>query len=360
MLFSHRNPIRLRIIDLVNHLFDAFILHAICVNSINGLGDYGHINGTPLLLTICTSILRALGETILSHTNFVCTHIFAAECVLKIIAMGFVGCPHTYLRDGWNCLDFIVVVSGMLESAFDSVPNMSALRAFRALRPLRSVNRIPGVAKIAKSMVSAVPRLVNVIGILVFVLAIFSILGLQLYSGRLHTRCRLTPYPVRTDWTLGGDASDFMCLSGGEADNFNLEMDNSKLTKSTSPWRTAQDCWWPLDDDDTRVCAFPGTSGYHCPRVYADDGTVSQRYCGSNYDALGNIRFKGMTLGGVKFTKDRMLHHPIYIEDRNWGYTTFDSFGDSFLHLQSITLEVDSHHVHVSRYDGENAGRSLL
>ena len=161
MLFSHRNPIRLRIIDLVNHpYFDAFILLAICVNSIAmGLGDYGHINEDPSSTNYMhLDTQGSWRNTILSHTNFVCTHIFAAECVLKIIAMGFVGCPHTYLRDGWNCLDFIVVVSGMLESAFDSVPNMSALRAFRALRPLRSVNRIPGVAKIAKSMVSAVDQ----------------------------------------------------------------------------------------------------------------------------------------------------------------------------------------------------------
>ena len=343
-LFSHHNPLRLAIIDFINHpYFDALILMAICVNSIAmGLGDYGHIHddpSSPLYMDLATD--GSWRNTALSHANFVCTYIFLSECVLKILAMGFVGCPNTYLRDGWNCLDFIVVVSGMLESSFESVPNMSALRAFRALRPLRSVNRIPGVAKIAKSMVSAVPRLVNVIGILVFVLAIFSILGLQLYSGMLHTRCRFTPFPVTKDWTLGQDANDHKCLDGGYDSNFNMFADNPKWTKESSPWNVAQDCWWPVDYDNTRVCAFPKSSGYHCPVIYGDDdGTVTQTYCGSNFDATGNPRFKGMLLDDVMLTKTEMMNHPEYIEDRNWGYTSFDNFGDSFMSIfQSITLE---------------------
>lgn len=39
------------------------------------------------------------------------TAIFAAECIIKIVAMGFVFGKGAYLRDGWNMLDFVVVVS---------------------------------------------------------------------------------------------------------------------------------------------------------------------------------------------------------------------------------------------------------
>lgn len=38
--------------------------------------------------------------------------IFTVECVLKIIAFGFILHKGSYLRSGWNILDFIVVVSG--------------------------------------------------------------------------------------------------------------------------------------------------------------------------------------------------------------------------------------------------------
>jgi hypothetical protein len=38
--------------------------------------------------------------------------IFGLECVLKIIAFGFMLHPGSYLRSGWNMLDFVVVVTG--------------------------------------------------------------------------------------------------------------------------------------------------------------------------------------------------------------------------------------------------------
>lgn len=38
--------------------------------------------------------------------------IFTVECVMKIIAYGFVAHAGAYLRNGWNLLDFTIVVIG--------------------------------------------------------------------------------------------------------------------------------------------------------------------------------------------------------------------------------------------------------
>ena len=38
--------------------------------------------------------------------------IFCLEALLKVIALGFVLHSDSYLRNGWNVLDFIVVVTG--------------------------------------------------------------------------------------------------------------------------------------------------------------------------------------------------------------------------------------------------------
>lgn len=38
--------------------------------------------------------------------------IFCVESTLKILAMGFVLHPGSYLRNVWNIMDFIVVVTG--------------------------------------------------------------------------------------------------------------------------------------------------------------------------------------------------------------------------------------------------------
>ena len=40
------------------------------------------------------------------------TVIFLVECWLKIIAMGFVFNKFAYLRQMWNIMDFIIVLSG--------------------------------------------------------------------------------------------------------------------------------------------------------------------------------------------------------------------------------------------------------
>lgn len=40
------------------------------------------------------------------------TIVFTLEFILKVLAMGFVIKKHSYIRDGWNVLDFIVVICG--------------------------------------------------------------------------------------------------------------------------------------------------------------------------------------------------------------------------------------------------------
>ena len=40
------------------------------------------------------------------------TIIFFAEAGLKIIGMGFFIHKYAYLRDGWNFVDFIIVITG--------------------------------------------------------------------------------------------------------------------------------------------------------------------------------------------------------------------------------------------------------
>lgn len=40
------------------------------------------------------------------------TIIFLVEATLKIVAMGFIVHQYAYLRDGWNVMDFLIVIMG--------------------------------------------------------------------------------------------------------------------------------------------------------------------------------------------------------------------------------------------------------
>jgi Ion transport protein len=82
------------------------------------------------------------------------TVIFSCECILKIIAYGFIFHRNAYLRDGWNWLDFIVVIIGWLDM-LPNIPGLRALRTLRVLRPLRSINAIPSMKNQITSLISS-------------------------------------------------------------------------------------------------------------------------------------------------------------------------------------------------------------
>ncbi|KAL4674869.1 hypothetical protein H8959_018803 [Pygathrix nigripes] len=74
--------------------------------------------------------------------------IFCFEAGIKIVALGFIFHKGSYLRNGWNVMDFIVVLSGILATAgthFNTHVDLRTLRAVRVLRPLKLVSGIPSI-----------------------------------------------------------------------------------------------------------------------------------------------------------------------------------------------------------------------
>ena len=316
-----------------------------------GFTDYSHVN----MDTSSSEYLQPTSEgswrnRLIERTDVFFTIAFAVECGLKIVAMGFVWGKGSYLRDPWNKLDFTVVVSSML-SDVPGMPDASGLRTLRVLRPLRSVNKIPELRTLVVAMLKSIPKLVSVIMLLSFIFAVFGILGIQLFSGRLHSRCRLTPFPVTLAWQPGLNYTEHKCLDVDEPASFNFMSINDRpsWTKSSSMWNEPRDCWWPLDEEDTRFCSYErGYGSYECyhGQDLDDDEPADEsawRWCGSNFDALGNLRFKSNTFfspAGLELSKDDLRVWDTHIEDLNWGLTNFDNIGYAAVTIfQSITLE---------------------
>lgn len=118
--------------------------------------------------------------------------IYSIEMFLKIFALGFVLRKGSYLRDAWNVLDFIIVVSGYLSYLPNTRSvNLKGLRALRVLRPLRTISSIKPLRRIITSLVKAIPLFCDVILILLLLFLVFAIAGLQLLPGLLKRRCFL-------------------------------------------------------------------------------------------------------------------------------------------------------------------------
>eukprot|EP00854_Cymbomonas_tetramitiformis_P029951 gene29951-37387_t len=118
--------------------------------------------------------------------------IFMCEFILKIIAMGFVLDPNSYLQDNWNILDFLVCMLS-LPSVFpffgSSLSGFSAVRTIRVLRPLRSLTSIPGMRTLICTVFQAIPMFTNVLIITSFFFLLIGLLGLDLFMGKLRRRC---------------------------------------------------------------------------------------------------------------------------------------------------------------------------
>ena len=191
---------------------------------------------------------------------------FTVECAIKIISMGLWMHYNSYLRDGWNWIDFSVVVGGIVET-IPGIPSLRALRTIRVLRPLKSIKSVPSLRLLIESLLKSLPALANVVLFLIFIFVMFGILGTQLFSGYMYHRCRLTPSPIMTHEEDGGYL------------------------------------FWPIDEEVDRLCSLEEGHGlYNCP-----DGRV----CGEplQYD---------IPLSRDNVTSSAMI---------NYGITTFDNLG---------------------------------
>ncbi|KAJ8376492.1 hypothetical protein SKAU_G00070720 [Synaphobranchus kaupii] len=117
---------------------------------------------------------------------------FCFEAGIKIVALGFAFHKGSYLRIGWNIMDFIVVLSGILataESHMNIPVDLRTLRAVRVLRPLKLVSGIPSLQIVLKSIMKAMVPLLQIGLLLFFAILMFAIIGLEFYSGKLHSHC---------------------------------------------------------------------------------------------------------------------------------------------------------------------------
>ena len=155
------NPIRQRVISIVlNPWFDRFILMTILANCIFlALDDPGE---------------EQTADQWIAELVFLV--LFTLEMLLKVLAMGFCLKPHSYLRDPWNILDFIVVCVGWI-GIFDLGENISAIRTIRILRPLRTINSIPNMKVLVNSILNSIPMLVDIFIMFLFLLLVFGIVG---------------------------------------------------------------------------------------------------------------------------------------------------------------------------------------
>ncbi|XP_029428181.1 sodium channel protein type 4 subunit alpha [Rhinatrema bivittatum] len=268
------NPIRrVAIKVLIHSLFSFFIMITILAN--------------------CVFMTMSNPPPWAKNVEYTFTGIYTFESMIKILARGFCLESFTFLRDPWNWLDFSVIVMAYI-TEFVDLGNVSALRTFRVLRALKTITVIPGLKTIVGALIQSVKKLADVMILTIFCLAVFALIGLQLFMGNLRQKCVRWPPP---NHTLHGDM---------------LMYDYDMMANSTL-----------YDGDDNAT----GYSNYTFDKAAYLNDEVNHYYLEGSNDALlcGNSSDAGKCPEG--FICIKAGRNP------NYGYTSYDSFNWAFLAL---------------------------
>ena len=77
-----------------------------------------------------------------------------------------------------------------------------------------------GLAKLITALLNSLSGLSDVMILAIAFFFIYGIVGLQIFSGpEMHAVCRLTPFPVFSNWTEGVDPALYRCL---DAPNYDI------------------------------------------------------------------------------------------------------------------------------------------
>ncbi|KAJ8345452.1 hypothetical protein SKAU_G00296450 [Synaphobranchus kaupii] len=201
--------------------------------------------------------------------------------MVKVLSRGFCVGSFTFLRDPWNWLDFMVISMAYI-TEFVDLGNVSALRTFRVLRALKTITVIPGLKTIVGALIQSVKKLADVMILTVFCLAVFALIGLQLFMGNLRQKCLRWPL-INDTWAYNTTTA------------YNYTTDDDAVN--------ASDYHYYINNPDN---------------YYFLDGQLDPLLCGNSSDA-------GKCPEG--YTCMKVGPNP------NYGYTSYDSFGWAFLAL---------------------------
>ena len=218
-IFSPTNPLRIFLTRVVNSpKFEQFIIALIIISSVVLALDEPRLDEDSVLFKIIVVL------------DYIFVYTFLLECIIKVVVYGFVINKGSYLRNGWNILDFIIVIVGLISIHSDGgqVDGLRALRTLRALRPIRMASRAEGMKVVVNALFQAIPGCGNVALVCGLFYLIFGILGVNLFKG-MFQYCEGCPCEVNSDGSIG--QCDYQSCSRLEPD---MVIKGNSFSKATS------------------------------------------------------------------------------------------------------------------------------
>ncbi|CAO1437735.1 unnamed protein product [Diamesa serratosioi] len=173
-ILSPTNPIRRAAHWVVNlKYFDFFIMVVISLSSI---------------ALACEDPVDEDSEKnkILNYFDYAFTCVFTMELLFKVVDLGIILHPGSYLREFWNIMDAVVVICAAVSFGFDmaNLSTIKSLRVLRVLRPLKTIKRVPKLKAVFDCVVNSLKNVINILIVYILFQFIFAVIAVQLFNGK--------------------------------------------------------------------------------------------------------------------------------------------------------------------------------
>lgn len=118
------------------------------------------------------------------------TSVFTFECISKIISTGMLfNGKDSFLRNGWNLIDFIVVILSIISLSMENgrLKIFKVFRLLKVVRPIRVISRNKGLKIGIQALFMAIPNIFNVIVVALLFFIIFGIIGVNYFKGSFYS-----------------------------------------------------------------------------------------------------------------------------------------------------------------------------
>ena len=152
------------------------------INNLVNHNTFHNIITVVILLQAVVLALETFSEfksyiSLFEYINTLVLTIFIIEAILKIVAL--YPQPYNYFKDGWNILDFFIIVISLIPftGSFTTVA-----RLIRLLRITRLTNRSKEMSVMVMTIVKSLPSMVNIFLLLSLLFFIYGIAGYHLFN----------------------------------------------------------------------------------------------------------------------------------------------------------------------------------
>ena len=205
----------------------------------------GLIGISTILLTLDNPLNDEDGDfdKSLKRIDIVLSILFAIECAVNVIMRGFIANgPHSYLKDSWNILDFLIVIFSLV-SIMATGLNLEIFKIFRmlrVLRPLRVLKRNFGLKIQVVSLLNSIPGIANLLAITMLLLMLFGIQGVSFFAGKMYY-CNTVNMPdevaakIKSEWDCYDYGGEWL-VYGANFDNVGMAMLTMFTMMTTEGW----------------------------------------------------------------------------------------------------------------------------